>query len=598
MAEQLVHTGYGNSDSRYPIRLYVTYSTTQDISSNTSTITCGMYVTTPTSWYNIGPWSDYNGSYVGTSSLTFDGYLPNFAGTRTLASGKSFTVSHNSDGTGSATIYWKWGVNSPWGGFVNPSGSFNITLPAIPRASSITCTTADIESNAVINISRASSNFTHTLTYAFGNLSGTIATKTSSTSISFSLPTTFYSQIPNAKSGVGTITCYTYNGSTHIGTSTCSFTATVNADKSKPTLNPTIVDSNATTKTLTGDSSKLIRYYSTASFTVGATARNSSTIKSQGCSHLGNNYSGSSGTIPNFQSGSFILSATDSRGFTTTQTINRTLIDYVKLTCSLSGGAPSTSGVVTLQVNGYYWDGNFGAESNTLTVQYRYKTQGGSYSDWTDITPTKSNDTYSGTVTISGLDYQTTYVFQARAIDKLSNITTNEQARRTTPVFDWSKDNFNINGTLTINNQSLISVIKQSVIDTVYPVGSIYIAYNHTNPSTLFGGTWKRIEEAFLWASGPNATIGVTGGEMTHTLTSAEMPAHEGHLIANYPYAEGGTTGYYMNSDKLTSYGNTSRGWYIHDGNEVHPAGFTRGSNQAHNNMPPYIQVSVWRRTA
>lgn len=133
----LVHTGYGGGRSDFPIRVYVYYKTSQSVTNNQSDITCGMYVTTPGSNWDIGAWGDTKGSYIGTSALTFDGSIPNFAGTRWLAENKTFKVNHNSDGTGKATIYWKWGVNSSWAGIQNISGSFEITLPTIPRAGSI-----------------------------------------------------------------------------------------------------------------------------------------------------------------------------------------------------------------------------------------------------------------------------------------------------------------------------------------------------------------------------------------------------------------------------------------------------------------------------
>ena len=181
---------------------------------------------------------------------------------RTFASA-AMKIAHNPDGSKSFTV-------SGFSGWIYASGntyasSQSFTLPTIPRASSVSCSTADIGSNATISISRASSSFTHTLSYAFGSLTGTIATKTSSTSVSWTIPTTFYAQIPNDKSGTGTITCDTYNGSTLIGSKPTYFTATVNESASKPTLNPTAVDSNATTTALTGDSSKFIKYYSNAS---------------------------------------------------------------------------------------------------------------------------------------------------------------------------------------------------------------------------------------------------------------------------------------------------------------------------------------------
>ena len=72
-----------------------------------------------------------------------------------------------------------------------------MTLTTIPRASSVTCADGNIGSSTTININRASSNFTHTLKYSFGTLSGTIVTKTSETSIGWTIPTSFYAQIPN-----------------------------------------------------------------------------------------------------------------------------------------------------------------------------------------------------------------------------------------------------------------------------------------------------------------------------------------------------------------------------------------------------------------
>ena len=373
---------------------------------------------------------------------------------RTFASA-AMKIAHNPDGSKSFTV-------SGFSGWIYESGttyasSQTFTLPTIPRASSVSCSTANIGSNATITISRASSSFTHTLSYAFGNLTGTIATKTSSTSVAWTIPTTFYAQIPNDKSGTGTITCDTYNGSTLIGSKPTSFTATVNESASKPTLNPTAVDSNATTTALTGDSSKFIKYYSNASVSTGASARNSATLKSQKITCGAKSISSASGTINAVESGSFTFSATDSRGYPTTQTVNKTLIAYIKLTCSLNAGAPTTDGVATLKISGNYWNGTFGAVANTLTVQYRYKAQGGSYCSWTTVSATKSNNTYNATATISGLDYRTTYVFQARAVDKLATVNTDEQARRTTPIFDWSKDDFRVNGDFTVNGATTIT---------------------------------------------------------------------------------------------------------------------------------------------
>ena len=509
---------------------------------------------------------------------------------RTFASAV-LKIAHTPDGSKSFTV-------SGFSGWIYASGntyasSQTFTLPTIPRASSVSCSTANIGSNATITINRASTSFTHTLTYSFGSLSGTIATKTSSTNISWTIPTTFYGQIPNSKSGTGTITCDTYNGSTLIGSKSTSFTATVSESASKPTLSPTAVDSNSATTALTGNNSKFIKYYSNASVATGAQARNSATLKSQKITCGAKSITSASGTINAVESGSFTFSATDSRGYTTTQTLNKTLIEYIKLTCSLNAGAPTTAGVATLKISGNYWDGTFGAVANTLTVQYRYKAQGGSYGSWTTVSATKSNNTYNATATISGLNYQTTYVFQARAVDKLATINTDEQARRTTPIFDWSKNDFNVNGTLKVNNTN--------IFDLIYPVGSFYISAKSTNPAILFGGTWEQIQGRFLLGRSSSYPVGSMGGEATHTLTESEMPSHKGHLSSGIaggaPYEKGNYKGF-LNSDKMTAYSDIGRGWNVYAGNEMHPASEAVGGGQAHNNMPPYLSVYIWKRTS
>lgn len=115
-----------------------------------------------------------------------------------------------------------------------------------------------------------------------------------------------------------------------------------------------------------------------------------------------------------------------------------------------------------------------------------------------------------------------------------------------------------------------------------YPIGSIYIAYNHISPAVLFGGTWERISNRFLWGVDENGGVGVVGGEKTHTLTSAEMPAHS-HGSVYSQHAQGVSKQY---------------AWYTEPGTSIGYGSYSVGENQPHNNMPPYIQVSIWRRTA
>lgn len=564
----------GYSDSGWPDRwLFEWTLSSQSTEGNYSVISWSLKGYGGSSVYR---YTTVHASYVNVNGSEYSSDSTQDVYNNTVRHSGTATIYHNSDGTKSFSASAKGAFYYT---YYNSSGFGSWDLPTIPRASSVSCSTADIGSNATITINRASSSFTHTLTYSFGSLTGTIATKTSSTSISWTIPTTFYSQIPNAASGAGTITCQTYNGSTLIGSKSTTFTATVNESASKPTLSPTVSDSNSITTALTGDSSKFIKYFSNASVATGAKARNSATLLSYNIACGPDFITTASGTINTVKNSSFTFSVTDSRGYTTTQTLNKTLIEYIKLTCSMEASAPSTAGVATLQISGNYWDGSFGKVANTLTVEYRYKTQGGTYGDWTAVTATKSDNTYNATATISGLDYQTTYVFQARALDKLIAINTNEQTRRTTPIFDWGKDDFNVNGTLKINNKN--------IFDLIYPVGAIYISVNATSPEVLFGGTWEQIKDVFLLGCSLQFNpLGSTGGEASHTLTIEEMPAH-GHTLF-YDYSSG-----------IQSFGyQFSRKGERSDVTEVSSGIGNTGGSKPHNNMPPYLAVAMWKRTA
>ena len=128
----------------------------------------------------------------------------------------------------------------------------------------------------------------------------------------------------------------------------------------------------------------------------------------------------------------------------------------------------------------------------------------------------------------------------------------------------------------------------QSILETVYPIGAIYLSVNNINPNTLFGfGSWEQIKDTFLLAAGDTYSAGSTGGEAAHTLTTEEMPAHahtfnRHQLWRNETVPESGESdGYGVSNKTLTVYSdNTS----------------SVGGGQPHNNMPPYLSVYMWKR--
>ena len=131
---------------------------------------------------------------------------------------------------------------------------------------------------------------------------------------------------------------------------------------------------------------------------------------------------------------------------------------------------------------------------------------------------------------------------------------------------------------------------KSELLNAVYPVGSIYISVSGTSPNTLFGGTWERLKDRFLLAAGNTYAAGATGGEAAHTLTVDEMPKHHHNL-----YVRG-----FDNSSSKEAIVNASYNYTSAQSNagQAELIISSTGGSAAHNNLPPYLAVYMWKRTA
>ena len=139
----------------------------------------------------------------------------------------------------------------------------------------------------------------------------------------------------------------------------------------------------------------------------------------------------------------------------------------------------------------------------------------------------------------------------------------------------------------SINNVINGGAISLVDVQSLYPVGSIYISTNSTDPSNIFKfGTWERIEDCFLLAAGSQYAAGTTGGEATHALTEDEIPSHS-HKYKRHSLnredtePETGQDAYGVSNKTLDERMGTSE---------------VTGGGQPHNNMPPYLAVYVWKR--
>ena len=138
------------------------------------------------------------------------------------------------------------------------------------------------------------------------------------------------------------------------------------------------------------------------------------------------------------------------------------------------------------------------------------------------------------------------------------------------------------------NMATLLDVISKQM-DRIFPIGSYFCAETATNPSVLLGfGTWEQLKDRMLIGVGDSFALSSVGGEINHTLTNAEMPSHtHDFMVPPRLFAE-------RNNDSdaiVCTNANESTNAMIY-------ATTSAGGNVAHNNMPPYKAVYIWKRIA
>ena len=525
-------------------------------------------------------------------------------------------ISHNNDGTKTVTLSGEWcsAISGGWAPY-SLSVSGEVTLPTIPRATVPSMGTATIGEEVHISLPRASSGFTHTLRYVFGGAAETIDTGVAD-GYDWLVPESLAAQIPNDPSGTGTLTCETYSGSTIIGTKSVPFTASVPGSM-KPAITPgwaTVTYDNSGTKA--SGIAAWVQGYSKAKAVFNGskvTCKQGASIAKYAVTYLGKTVEESPYRTETISTTSATVrcTVTDSRGLSAYEDFEIAIHPYAPpaLTGAMlyradGDGAASDSGthIAGRATANYYPIGG----ENAATIRGYWKAVGGSYG---------SGEALSSGVTgiISGsavISTDRSYVAKLVITDSLGNTAEFEDSIPTERVAFHLKEGGNgaafgkvaeTEYALELAEDWELKVKGKRLLDLIYPVGSIYMSVNSASPDTLFGGTWVRLEDVFLLAAGAKHAAGSTGGEESHTLTASEMPTHNGHLSAGIagtaPYEKGNYKGY-LNSSTMTAYGDIGRGWNVYSGNEMHPASEAVGGGQPHNNMPPFIQVAMWKRIA
>lgn len=587
----------------------IRWSAVQSQDGNYSDVTATLYYSRSNSGYTTsGTWS---------GGITIDGQWT--AGSRhievsyqsgTLAMSATVRVYHDADGSRSVTISAAGYISGTT--LSSTDISQTVTLDQIARASVPTTNKSSIAmgEEIIIYTNRKNTAFCHTARYTFAGQAGDIADFDAEKAWNwYSLvpKKSLANRIPNAASGTCTVYIKTWsdgNLTQQIGEEqSVSFTLTVPAD-AKPTVSPgwaaaAADNSGGKASALSGFISGFSRAQVT--FAAGKIAcQYGASIKSYKitCGGVSADAAPYKTGVLSGTSASIVCRVTDSRGLYAEETLTVSLYGYAAPVLTDSMIFRSDGDKIQAN-NGTHIAGyakikfsDCGGENNcTLKSYWRYT--GGSWA-----TGAVMADGTLGLITGS-TEILVTQSYEARleVTDKLGNtasfsavIPTADVAFHLRPggkgaAFGKYSEKEALECAWNAEFQKGVTVRGKAIWELIYPVGAIFISAAATDPKTLFGGTWTRIKDRFLLAAGDTFAAGKTGGESEVTLTVDEIPDH----THSYQYTGQSTV---IGTDTIRLYdGNGQPNQYM--GQQSSNCG-----GKAHNNMPPYLTVYVWQRTA
>lgn len=484
-------TEFARVGGSYSTALVGTYELLgQSIENNTSTFRLHLY-------FNYGGGTQVSSSY---SDLKLDGDTKQSGGF-TFSPGehwlgsKDITITHNDDGTFPGRYVEVYAhsyiMNGTAGGWLSAGTIARASQPSCITWPNNTENVGAIGDSFYIHMNRKSGSFTHTVRYSWYGRNGTIATGVTN-NCSWTIPEIFASNIPNDRSGWGTIYADTYNGNTYIGTKSCKFTCSVT--NANPVFeNFDFKDVNEKTLALTNNKLAIIPRYSTVHLSISpndkAIAQKYSTISkyrvSTGTSSIDMTYSETETKSVEFtpQSGTLNVYAIDSRNNSTLVTKNASyVVDYQDLiknsiTVTRQNGV---SEFVNLKIEGIIDLVQFGISKidfspimNKITqAKYRYKaTDSNTWSQYEDITLTVDNNgkfSYDGLVQGDlpnhGFDINNSYNFEVYVEDELSNVTFTANLNSGIPNIALHKNGVGIMGKYNETEGGLLQVAGKDIM--------------------------------------------------------------------------------------------------------------------------------------
>ena len=429
-----------NQYIKYQIELI---QNSQSIANNTSNVTVKIWIWRTNSGYTSRGSGTITYSINGTTytqALTSDDKITS---TKTAFSTKTVTVSHNADG--SKAVACSASISHEV--FSADTNSYNFTLTTIPRASTPTIVgTVNIGSAIQINTNRASSSFTHTLTYKFGSASGTIATNVGST-YNWTIPASLANQIKSATSGVLTITCDTYSGSAKIGTKSITRTAYVpNTAAFKPTINSVTVSEGNTLNTLRVYIQGISKLTVTTAATGGYSDIDNIKTEIEGSFYTGTTIT--SNILKNSGAATVKVIVTDTRGRSVEKTLSYTSNAYQSPTINVFRVSRCLSDG-TLDEDGAYVKVDIGTvisdiNNNATALQLSYKEENAT--TYTTITDSNLNNSppyeYSTSFVVSGITFSSDNLYNFKLVlsDTFSSVEKSASISTAKPIIDIKAD--------------------------------------------------------------------------------------------------------------------------------------------------------------
>lgn len=540
--------------------------------------------------YSLNIASRTNTCSVGGVSQGYTSGAINQKGGSVLLGTTVHRVSHDADGTKTAQLSDTFNINATIDGkkvgSITASGS--ITLDRIARnATIVTANDFTDETNPTLTYSNPSSfSCDVSIEFAGGSITRAGAASGLGGSYTMQLTDSERTALRNASKDSPTLKV-TYVLKTTIDGAAYYSRADrkMNVVDAAPELGAvSYEDTNAATVAVTGDKSRIIQNHSVLTVTVPtATAKKGATIASYAIAFGGLTKTVTAagavslGAVDVSYSQALTVTVTDSRGFTASKSVQVTVDDYSAPTAvidlqRLNNFEPTT--YVTANSRYSYLNGK-----NAVTIAAKFK----KVSDSSYGTPIELEDSIQSTVTC---DRDSAYDFVVTVADKLESTEYNLALGKGIPAFfiDTKKSSVGVN---CLPSQSDVLQLGDSAWLTAqgaYPVGAIYLSVLDANPAALFGGTWERIGGRFLLGADSTYASGSTGGEAVHTLTSDEMPRHN-HEIDNLNASGSATPFMTVQAQDKKGFGGNVQTMYA-------------GGSKAHNNMPPYLAVYMWKRTA